>query len=159
MDKNEKLQDIRLEPMQYQDIMEIVKIEKEEFGAEAWSECMIADLCDSFYDRVYVLRKKEKILGYIAFRILGEISELLSIAIRKEWKSQGLATRLMQQWIKDISIFHVERAFLEVRAGNQIAIHLYQKFGFIEISIRKEYYQNPKEDAIVMRKEIIYPKE
>ena len=75
-----------------------------------------------------------------------DVYEIFEIAVRNSEKRKGLASELLSKLPNDKEIF------LEVNENNIVAINLYEKFGFKQISIRKKYYNN-KDDAIIMKKE------
>ena len=89
------------------------------------------------------------ITGYLLFWRLGSELELHKIAVAKAWQRQGHATQLMEFFIRTGRGWGCERAVLEVRASNEPAIRLYEKFGFQLAGRRKEYYTSPCEDALV----------
>lgn len=115
----------------------------------------LATTCVVYYpnaqENIVVWREKDKILGFAAWRIILDEAELLSIAVHPEARGQGIATALLtnviQRWHK------VCCGFLEVRASNHIAQHLYHKHGFRQIARRHHYYPtaNGTEDAIIMK--------
>ncbi|MGG6550280.1 UNVERIFIED_CONTAM: ribosomal protein S18-alanine N-acetyltransferase, partial [Prevotella sp. 15_C9] len=76
--------------------------------------------------------------------------DLLRIAVREDVRGRGVATQLMQYMVYDLKKNGHESIMLEVRESNEKAIALYEKFDFDEISRRKDYYRDPKEDAVVM---------
>lgn len=100
-------------------------------------------------ETVYYLAKEEQdLLGFLAVQQLVDEWEILHLAVRKDVQGQGIARRLLA--CMDVVVGSV---FLEVRASNQRAKRLYECHGFVEIGRRKGYYHNPKEDALVMKRE------
>lgn len=100
-------------------------------------------------DVVYYLAKQGgTILGFLAVQQLVEDWEILQLAVQKDAQGQGIAGYLL----KRLDSF-LGTVFLEVRASNRRAKRLYQRYGFVEIGKRKDYYHNPIEDAIVMKRE------
>ena len=80
--------------------------------------------------------------------------ELLRIALRPEYRGRGLAKKLMDQLVEYSIHNSVKSLFLEVRNSNGTARNLYSSYGFIETGIRKNYYKNPQEDAVVMCRDL-----
>jgi ribosomal protein S18 acetylase RimI-like enzyme len=97
----------------------------------------------------FVARVKGEVAGYLAWRAVApEERELLWLYTMPGWRRQGIAARLLE-W----ALAHEPaRWFLEVRPTNEEARRLYQRLGFEEIGIRKGYYSDPPEDAILMQR-------
>ncbi len=92
--------------------------------------------------------------GFGAAMVNVDTADLLDIAVDPDVQGQGIGSRLMQFLIDECRARGVNTIFLEVRVTNTRAIALYKKFGFEQISIRKNYYSSPHCDGYVMRKEI-----
>ena len=128
------------------DIPAVVKIEQECFTAEAWSE-------ESFRYRLgkpgfisLVAIDSGEVVGYIAASEILDEQYLDSLAVRTDYRGQGIATELMKE------AFDKEKTvYLEVRKSNLPAINLYKKLGFAQYAERRDYYDNPTENAIMMR--------
>lgn len=102
------------------------------------------------------LKKKpgEKLLmGYIIATDIADESELLRIAVADKFKRQGVGAKLMDSYKEDLKK-HCDKFFLEVRASNEGAKGLYEKLGYKAINIRKNYYSDPKEDAVIYSLEV-----
>lgn len=99
-------------------------------------------------DRCYYLAYEgQELVGFLAVQIVGEEMEILQLAVKKEYQGRGIARQLLagiKEWSGAI--------FLEVRASNTIAQALYRRQHFHEIGKRKDYYRNPCEDAVVMKR-------
>ncbi|EMB52992.1 putative ribosomal-protein-alanine acetyltransferase [Streptococcus mutans 11A1] len=118
------------------------------YQVSPWSQKQIlTDMNRLDVDYFFAYDDKE-IMGFLSIQhLVGEL-ELTNIAIKKAYQGQGLGSQLLAMLTKDeLPIF------LEVRASNQAAQALYQKFGFRSLTTRKDYYHNPKEDAILMKRE------
>lgn len=101
-------------------------------------------------DTVYYLASDDQnqVVGFLAtISVMDEI-EITNLAVAKAYQCQGVASLLLKQLLSHDGTF-----FLEVRASNQTARHLYEKYGFDPYFIRQDYYQNPKENAILMKRE------
>lgn len=90
------------------------------------------------------------VVGYIIGRKIPPEGEIYRIAVREDKRKRGIGYRLLSFALKTERGSGVETVFLEVRSRNTAARALYRAYGFKEISIRKNYYQNPSDDAIVM---------
>ena len=131
------------------DVAALVKIENICF-TDPWSENMVADLVDSSWDEVRVLENGETVAGYINYRFIAGEGELMRIAVLPELRGHGLSRKLMDIMTEDAAKNGVPDITLEVRAGNASAIGLYKSYGFQEEAVRKGYYHNPTEDALIM---------
>ena len=90
------------------------------------------------------------IKGFALLRQVGDDGELLKIAVEKESRACGIGGLLMSAVLKHAAEKKHTSVFLEVRSGNTSAIRLYEKHGFRTVRVRKDYYCDPVEDAIVM---------
>ncbi|MCD7732135.1 MAG: ribosomal protein S18-alanine N-acetyltransferase [Oscillospiraceae bacterium] len=130
------------------DITAVCEIEKECFTAEAWSEeSFMYRLGKSGFISLVAIDSGE-VVGYIAASEILDEQYLDSLAVRADYRGQGVATELMK------SAFDPQKTvYLEVRESNLPAINLYKKLGFEEYAKRRNYYENPTENAILMRNE------
>ncbi|WP_162012381.1 ribosomal protein S18-alanine N-acetyltransferase [Streptococcus sp. S784/96/1] len=127
---------------------EIFEVLTDVYGTSPWNlEQIIADLEQENTDYFFEYTDGQ-LSGFLSIQnLVGEL-EITNIAVRKEYQGQGIAKRLMEQLDE-----RSETVFLEVRESNLPAQALYQKYHFKMIGRRKEYYHNPIEDAILMRRE------
>lgn len=100
------------------------------------------------YAKVYVYEENNKILGFIHTEYHYEITDIINIAVKKEFHNKHIGSKLLQYLIDSTNS---DKIMLEVRVSNINAINLYNKFGFKEINRRKKYYDN-NEDAIIMER-------
>ena len=95
-----------------------------------------------------------RLVGYsCAWKVI-ESAELGNIAVADDCQGQGIGRRLLASTIKECRQKYVQSLFLEVRASNERAIGLYEGYGFTRIGLRKRYYTNPAEDALIMKLEL-----
>ena len=118
------------------------------YGQSPWSKQQIlADMQADNVDYFFVLNQKN-VMGFLSVQhLVGEL-EITNIAVCQSYQGQGIGAQLMG--FLDGVDFPI---FLEVRASNKAAQALYKKFGFKIIGERKQYYHQPQEDAIVMKRE------
>lgn len=93
----------------------------------------------------------KEIAGYIIFWIIEETLELHHIAVKAGYKKKGIGAHLMHLLLETARSREVEELFLEVRRSNTEAIHFYEAFRFKPIDVRKSYYTDPQEDALVYK--------
>lgn len=104
----------------------------------------------------FILCVKDDIpMGYIAFSIALDEAELLSLGVIERYRNTGVGRALIKEGMNELILRGVKNIYLEVRESNRNAIKLYLSFGFEERGIRNNYYKNPAENAVIMKKEII----
>ena len=149
--------DFIFEPLSETDVDEVERIEKESFS-ESWSRDAFTDAIGNEFHRIFCLKRKgegeNELLGYIGWAVVYGEAEITNVAIDKKFRGHGYGNVLMEKAIAVIEKEDNKNVFLEVRAGNKPAIGLYDKFGFKEIGVRKNFYRFPTEDALVMMKTI-----
>lgn len=128
---------------------EIVEIENECF-TDPWTLSMFRESAESELNYFYTARCNGRICGYILAGVISPEAEIMSIAVKGEFRKMGIAERLIRDFIASDMMKENEAIYLEVRVSNSAAIGLYEKIGFERLGIRKNYYRLPKEDALVM---------
>jgi ribosomal-protein-alanine N-acetyltransferase len=119
-----------------------------------WSEAqMRAELERSAPDAVLVLESRGGILAYGAFRMVLDELHVMGLAVRPEARRRGLGRFLLGIALARAGRAGATRALLEVRAGNTAARALYTECGFVPLGLRKQYYADPPEDALVLVRE------
>lgn len=132
-----------------QEIEEIARIEAKVFS-DAWSHKNILETYQQAQAVVAVAVKEKMVIGYCILYIALDEGEIARIAIEPEWRKQGVGQGLLN-YICDYCKQHgVERLLLDVREGNGSARRFYEKYGFEVDGIRKSFYENPKENAVLM---------
>lgn len=144
---------VAIDLMGSKDLPEIMAIEKESF-ISPWTEGMFVDELKVRHSHCLVARlshdKKSMIGGYLIFWIVVDEAHLHNIAVKKEFRRQGLAHGFMDV-MKEISRqAGAKSQTLEVRESNVEAIKLYQKCGFVVKGRRPLYYTDTQEDALIM---------
>ena len=128
-------------------IEQIFNLEKEIFKNSAFSKSYLNTLIKGDNSFIYIYLIDDKVCGYLIILDSIDVYEILAIATVEEYRNKGIAQELLDK-IKTKDIF------LEVRESNQTAINFYKKNKFKEISIRKNYYSKPTENAIIMKLEV-----
>ena len=128
-------------------IEQIFNLEKEIFKSSAFNKNYLDTLIKGNNSFIYVYLIENKVCGYLIILDSIDVYEILAIATIEECRNKGIAQELLDK-IKTKDIF------LEVRESNQTAINFYKKNNFKEIRIRKNYYSEPTENAIIMKLEV-----
>lgn len=144
--------EIRIVPMDASHLDAIAAIEQECFSVP-WSRGMLEE--ELYNDcAAYLVAEdaQENVLGYAGIQVVLDEGYITNVAVLPEFRRDQIASRLIKVFF-DFALAHdLSFITLEVRPSNEAAIALYQKFGFREIARRKNYYDRPKEDAIIMTK-------
>jgi ribosomal-protein-alanine N-acetyltransferase len=102
----------------------------------------------------FVVKSPALLLGYIFGNKAADEAEIHKIAVAPAYRRRGLATILLDAACNYLAAHGTAACFLEVRQGNEAALHLYQKHLFLPIDSRKNYYTSPPDDAIILRKDL-----
>lgn len=143
-----------IRPMLPIDLSEVMEIENRSYDFP-WSEGIFSDCLENQYLAIlYVCNKK--ILAYSVSQFIVDECHLLNLCVSQEARGQGLATKMIKYLINQARQSDTGSIFLEVRVSNESAIHLYDKLGFNEVGMRRDYYPdiNGREDALVLAYEI-----
>ena len=133
------------------DAMGIAQLESEVFP-DAWSYRDIQNLICSEGAMCFSAIDEGEVVAYVIGRLIAPEGEIYRVAVKPEKRKRGIAYRLLDYAVKTSRGKGLERLFLEVRSKNIPAINLYTAYGFTEIGVRKNYYKDPVDDAIVMLK-------
>jgi ribosomal-protein-alanine N-acetyltransferase len=131
------------------DVDEVVAIERESFSDPWTREMFRAELTENPCARFFVAVAGVELIGYIGGWMVGDELEVVSLAVRPEARRRGVASRLLAHLFEHAR-GRLRRACLEVRGSNQAAIAMYERFGFRPVGVRRGYYDEPKEDAVLM---------
>lgn len=127
----------------------VAEIEGECFS-DPWSLESIKQGLKQEFDTYLILEEEGKLCGCCIFRIIAGEGELLRIAILPEYRGRGLSKKLMDSMVGYSRKKGAKALSLEVRRSNEKARNLYESYGFLVESVRKDYYRNPTEDALIM---------
>lgn len=139
-------------PMQPEHFDRVLSIEGEAFN-NPWSiDDFEYGLREDKGGYAVVALLQGQVIGYAVGFLLFEEFHLANIAVGRQWRRSGYGRFLLEHVLEEVGHAGALFVTLEVRVSNHRAIDLYQKYGFREIAIRREYYRRPKEDALVMLK-------
>ena len=133
------------------DAPKIARLEEKCFP-DPWSERDIQDLICTKGAMCFSAVDGDRLIAYVTGRIIAPEGEIYRVAVDPEYRQRGIGYRLLDYAMKTSRGDGLETTFLEVRVGNIAARNLYTAYGFKEVSIRKNYYKNPTEDAVIMLK-------
>ena len=134
-------------------VSQVARIEKLCFSAP-WSENSVASELENQLAHWIVCTEGEQVLGYVGTQTVMDETDMMNIAVHPDFRRQHIADKLMEALIRDLKRIGSRSLTLEVRASNAPAKALYERWGFAQVGLRKNYYRNPREDALILRKEI-----
>ena len=138
--------------MKPEHVAPIAEIEKICFN-DAWSEKSIASELTNRLSLWLVAMDGERLAVYVGSQsVLGE-TDMMNIAVHPDYRRRGIAEQLVVRLVEELKTRGNHSLMLEVRVSNEPARKLYEKLGFQQVGLRKNYYRNPREDACILRKE------
>lgn len=137
-----------------QDADEVAKLLEEAPEATLWSQTELRKIRELSEVTALVSIAGDRISGIVMGRKVADEAEILNLAVRREERRKGEGRRLVGKLLEGYQLEEVSRVFLEVREANEPAISFYERLGFNIIGRRKNYYQGPKEDALVMERRL-----
>ena len=120
--------------------------------SDPWSRRAIIDVMCSEGAMCYTAIENGEVIAYLIGKVIAPEGEIYRIATLPHKRGRGIAYRLLDYAVKTERGRGLESLFLEVRSHNAPARALYNAYGFIEVGIRKNYYKDPTDDAIIMLK-------
>lgn len=137
--------------MEQKDLSQVAAIESDTFS-KPWSyESFEKSL--KLSNTIYlVVDNHHEIVGYCGIYCMFDEGNITNVAVKKDVRNKGIGYGMLLELLKEAKKYAVESVFLEVRKSNGAAIHLYEQLGFKSEGVRKNFYEMPREDAIIMWK-------
>ena len=145
------MRSLEIRTMRSADLPQVMLIELSTFTMP-WSESTFRGLLRRRDSDLFVADVKCEIAGYAVFWAVMDQGELGNVAVDESHRGRGIGTKLIEAVLDRATARGVREVFLEVRKSNTKAQELYKTFGFSEVGRRKNYYLEPLEDALVMKK-------
>ena len=133
-------------------VQQVAALEKVCFS-EPWSERSIAHELTNPLAYWLVAVEGDRLAGYVGSQSVLDEADMMNIAVEPAYRRQGIAEGLVERLVSHLALTQVRCLTLEVRASNEPAKSLYGNLGFETVGVRKNYYRNPREDALILRKE------
>ncbi len=141
---------ITITEMTPEELPEVMELEREVFSWP-WTEGMFRDEMDRDYSFIFLAREPSGLLvGFICFWMLIDEAHILNLGIRKRYRRLKIASKLTLAALKFCCLRGAGAATLEVREKNNAAIRLYKSLGFVEAGLRRNYYESPPDNAVIM---------
>ena len=142
---------LRIEPLSVKYVDQVCKLEEEAFSMP-WHRGSFLEMIEHKDACYLVALKEEEVVAACGLRnILGE-GEITNVVTSPSYRNRGIASFLLEHLMERGKDMGVKEFTLEVRASNASAIHVYEKLGFQEEGIRKNFYEKPREDAKILWK-------
>ena len=141
-----------IETMKSSHVAQVAQLEKICFS-DPWSANSIASELTNKLSFWLVAMEGDTVAGYIGSQTVMDESDMMNVAVHPDFRRKGIAEALVNGLVEELKRKESRCLTLEVRASNAPAIALYEKLGFVEVGRRKNYYRNPREDALILRKE------
>lgn len=135
--------------MLVEDLDQVVEIENSLFSVPWTKEGFFTFLIKE-ENMFFVVEEKGKILGYCSMQTVMDEGDILNVAVRRERQKEGIGYFLVDSMLMMAEARGIRTVHLEVREGNDTARRLYQRLGFTEDGLRKNYYTDPLENAVLM---------
>ncbi len=142
-----EIADVRLEH-----IDEIEQLEKQCFSVPWSRQALISQLPDDMHIFIAAFNESGRVLGYVGMMYVLDEGYISNVAVSPECRRLGIADKLIESLIKRANERTLSFVTLEVRESNLPAIELYRKLGFSDVGMRRNYYNRPTENAILMTK-------
>lgn len=147
------LKSFKIVEMTLDDLNEVLDIEQHSFPTP-WSKSLFLKELRSEFSKIFLAKShllgEQKVLGYISIWFVSEEVHILNLACHPDYRRSGVATGLIKHSLYFSFQMGARRAFLDVRESNHAAQSLYKKYGFNPIGIRRGYYTDTQENAVVM---------
>lgn len=139
--------------MRIDDVAEVFKINKQVLESN-WGLLLYRHELLDLNTRAYVYKENDKVVGYIIAKYIGETSDLLQIAVHKDYQKKRIGYELLKYTWDNLVGEGVEEMILEVNAKHTSVVSFYESFGFETLYRRKNYY-GPRKDALVMKMKVV----
>ena len=142
---------VRIVPMNADHLDALEKLERTCFS-RPWSRKMLAEELENQCAAFLVAEDADsgEVVGYAGLLVMADEGYITNVAVFPQFRRQGIAGQLVQVFLRFAQANQLAFLTLEVRPSNEAAIALYQSFGFEEVGRRKNYYDLPKEDALIL---------
>jgi len=151
---NKSFTGIVIRPMEIDDLKKVLELEKQSFPVPWTYDLFFSELTRNRYARYFILEKGNEVIGYLGLWHKGSRFHITNIAIIKKLRRKGYGRKLLKSVEKIAASYKIKKISLEVRRSNCIAQEMYRKYGYKVIRFLRNYYQEEKEDAVVMEKKL-----
>ena len=147
---------MQIMPMQQRHVAEIAALEAANFSAPWDAASIRAELENPLALWLTAEDGAGAVLGYVGSQSCFEDTDILNVCVSPAARRRGIAEALMLELEARLAPRGLEKITLEVRSSNEPAIRLYEKLGYARVGVRKGYYEKPREDALILQKELTF---
>lgn len=144
---------IEIREMNFEDIEAVTKIERENFSVP-WDENGFLSFMIREGTIFLTAILDGRIVGYCGLISAADEADITNVSVALDARNHGIGNKLIEELIKEAEAMEIKKIFLEVRESNIPAISLYNKYNFKQVGIRRDYYEKPTENALLMLKEL-----
>lgn len=142
---------MQIRKMEKKDITQVAALEAASFTMP-WPAQAFAEQLQKEHTLYMVAEKEGRVVGVCGYIECCGDADICNVSVEKTYQNQGVATKMLTMLMEEGYTLGVEAYTLEVRAGNAAAIRVYEKLGFQTEGVRPNFYENPREDALIMWK-------
>ena len=143
---------MKIIPMNESHVAQVAALEKQCFS-DPWSENSVASELENPLSLWLIAEEDGAVCGYVGSQTVLDETDMMNIAVRPDCRRKGIAAALITELVSRLKARGSRVLRLEVRESNFSAIALYEALGFTQLGLRKNYYRNPKENALILGKE------
>lgn len=147
--------DLIFSPLLPTHVDQMEEIEKECFSVPWSREALLDELGNPMAHYVVCTDRQGNVVGYIGSRIVLDSADITNVAVRPQYRRQGIGYELVNRMLEEMILRGVSSVLLEVRESNLPAQNCYTRAGFTPVGRRKGYYDLPKEDALLMGRQLL----
>ena len=144
---------MRIVTMQLEHVAFVAEMERQCFS-DPWSEKSVASELNNPLSLWLIAEVDGVVAGYVGSQTVLDSADMMNLAVSQSFRRQGIGERLVNCLVEALKEKGVKTLLLEVRVSNEPAKELYQKLGFEIVGKRPRYYEKPREDALILRKEL-----
>ena len=143
---------MKIIPMNESHVAQVAALEKQCFS-DPWSENSVASELENPLSLWLIAEEDGAVCGYVGSQTVLDETDMMNIAVHPDCRRKGIAAALIAELVSRLKARGSRVLRLEVRESNFSAIALYEALGFTQLGLRKNYYRNPKENALILGKE------
>lgn len=143
---------MRVEPLGFKDCGAAAALEKEAFGENGWSRKDFEDSIKLDYAYYFCAKVNGEFAGLAGARLIAGDAFISNVSVSNKFRRRGVAGELMRELMSELEKKGASACTLEVRSKNTAAIGLYKKLGFSSEGLRRGFYSEPYDDAVIMWK-------
>ena len=143
---------MKIIPMNEGHVAQVAALEKQCFS-DPWSENSVASELENPLSLWLIAEENGAVCGYVGSQTVLDETDMMNIAVHPDCRRKGIAAALITELVSRLKARGSRVLRLEVRESNFSAIALYKAMGFTQLGLRKNYYRNPKENALILGKE------